>query len=99
MPELWGPSCGELQADCETSLRETSVSQPTEPKGKPSEDIGVEMHSWPPLSVFSLALVQYFLAVLPSLHFETAKCTLCHDTLDYVITCLILQGITMKRLS
>lgn len=102
MPELWGPSWGELQTDCETSLRETSVSQPTKAKGKTSEecfDIGVETQSWPPPSVLSLALVQYFLAVLPSLPFETAKCILCHDTLDYVVYLSILQGITANWLS
>ena len=66
-----------------TSPREGSVLLSTKPNGFGDVEriltLDMEMHSWEFVQlVFSLAVVQYFLAMLPPLNFGRVIYTLCH---------------------
>jgi hypothetical protein len=83
MPELWDTCQGELLTDSGTGPRERSVLQSTKLKGirelKSALTSDMEMQSLEfTQMVFSLALVQYFLTMIPLFPFEIVMYILLH---------------------
>ena len=82
-PESWDPCQGELLAGHGTGQRERSVLQSTQLDGVGdrksilTSDMEVRSSEFAQL-VFSLALVQDFLNMIPSLHFGKVTYILCH---------------------